>query len=176
MKKTNKLGIEFYFQALSRIISEPRKFFSGLYQELRLRESLGFLFISSIFFTIASLVSNMPSQPFLMGGIFFVNSIGMTFIAAGLGYMVMTMSMGKQVTFGHFFGVYAFSSGVTLLASWVPFFIWLTEPWKWLLIGIGMVKGCGFKVKQAVLIIVISAFILILFFWSVLPLIQLRGS
>ena len=106
-----------------------------------------------------------------MVGILFVNSIAMPFVAAGIGFMVMTMTIGKRVAFAKFFAVYAFATGVTLLASWIPLFVWLTEPWKWLLIALGMVKGCGFKWMQAFLIIGLSVFVLVLFFWSLGPVI-----
>ena len=104
-----------------------------------------------------------------------VNAIGMVLIAAALGYLVMALTIGKQVSFTRFFSVYAFSSGVTLLASWIPFFIWITEPWKWWLIGTGMVKGCGFSLSQALVIIGVSISVMFLLFWSVLPLVAPRG-
>ena len=95
--------------------------------------------------------------------------MGMVFIAAGIGYMVMTMIMGRRVTFVRFFSIYALSAGVTLLASWLPFFIWLTEPWKWWLIGTGMIKCCGFRLFQVLVIIGVSMGVMFLLFWWVLP-------
>ena len=59
-----------------------------------------------------------------------------------------------------------------LLVSWLPFFVWLTEPWKWWLIGRGMTQALGFRWTQALLIIVISFSIIALFFWSVLPVVS----
>jgi len=44
----------------------------------------------------------------------------MTLISATLGYMIMIA--GRSVIFGHLFCIYAFSSGVTRLASWMPLF------------------------------------------------------
>ena len=114
-------------------------------------------------------MSNRPPNPVMMGGIFFINAVGMTVVAAGVGYLVMTVIMGTKVTFGRFFSIYALASGVTLLASWIPFFIWLTEPWKWWLIGTGLVKKCGFKLPQVLIIIGLSVGVMFLFFCSVLP-------
>jgi hypothetical protein len=82
----------------------------------------------------------------------------------------MVMTMGRTVTFARFLGVYALSSGVTLLASWVPFFALLTEPWKWWLIGTGMTRRFGLRWQQALLIISLSIGILLLFFGSLSPL------
>jgi len=91
----------------------------------------------------------------------------MPFVTAGISFMVMTM--GKRVSFPRLFSLYAYATGVTLLASWIPLFVWITEPWKWMLIIIGMVKGCGFKWMQAILVVVVSIFIVVLFFWSLGP-------
>jgi len=172
MPQTNKFTVGFYFKSLTKMLGAPRKFFSQLPQEIGLRQSVGFLLVSSLFFTGASLVQNIYPNPGVMGCIFLVNAIGMVLIAAGLGYLVMALTIGKQVSFTRFFSVYAFSSGVTLLASWIPFFIWITEPWKWWLIGIGMVNHCGFKRRQAVIIIVLTLAIIILSFWSAFPVIR----
>jgi hypothetical protein len=159
----------FYFQTLTKILGQPRRFFSELSPDTGLKKPLGFLFVSSLFFTGASLVTDMSPQPVMLGGILFINAMGMAFIAAGLGYMVMTMIMGQRVTFTRFFSIYALSSGVTLLASWVPFFFWITEPWKWWLIGTGMIKNCGFSLTQVAVIIGMSITTMVLFFWTVLP-------
>jgi hypothetical protein len=84
----------------------------------------------------------------------------------------MTMFWGRKVTFRRFFSVYAIASGVTLLASWIPLFIFITEPWKWLMIGIGLTQTVGLKWLHSVLVIVLSIGMMVLFFWSLLPLIS----
>lgn len=165
----------FYFQALTRILGSPRQFFSELPENMVFRKPFGFLLVSGLFFTGASLTC-IHEKPVLMAGILLINAVGMPLIAAGIGFMAMTMTIGKRVTFTRLFAVYAFAAGVTLLASWIPLFVWLTEPWKWLLIAMGMVKGCGFKWMQAFLIIGLSIFVLVLFFWSLGPVIlYVRG-
>ncbi len=169
MENTAKFNPGFYFRILIRIIRKPGIFFSNLPADIGLKQPGGFLLTSSLIYMIACLASNMPQNPVLMGSILFINAVGMTFIAAGLGYMLMMMFMKKQVPFFFFFSVYAFSLGVILLFSWLPFFVWLTEPWKWWLIGTGMTKALGFKWTQAALIIIISYAIIALFFWSLLP-------
>ncbi len=162
----------FYFQTLTKMLGEPGRFFQGLPPESGFGPMFGFLLVSSLFFSGAGLVITMPSNPFLWGGIFLVNALGMTFIGAGLGYMTMTLFFGRKVRFTRLFSVYALASGVTLIASWLPFFVWLTEPWKWWLVGTGLVKACGFNLGQTLLIIGVSIGIMVLFFWSALPLIM----
>ena len=170
MTGTERFTIKFYFQTLTRILGAPRQFFSELPDEWGFRKPFGFLLLSSLFFTGASLTC-IHERPILMAGILLVNALAMPFITASISFLVMTMTMGKRVTFARLFAVYAFASGVTLLASWIPLFVWLTEPWKWLLIIFGMVKGCGLRWMQAILIIGLSIFILVLFFWSLTPVI-----
>ncbi len=77
--------------------------------------------VSSLLFAGASLMTTMPSNPVFLRSVFFVDSVGMAFISALSGYLVMVMFMSESVSFHPLFSVYALSSGVTLLASWVPF-------------------------------------------------------
>jgi hypothetical protein len=172
MHSTQNFSFRFYFHALSKMLGEPRRFFSELPVDLGFIKPLGFLIVSSIIFTGASVVSSKPSNPFYLGSIFFINAVGMVLIASGLGYMVMVMVLGRSVTFKRFFSIYAFSSGITLLAAWIPFFIWFTELWKWWLIGTGMARSCGFRSWQIIMIIGLSLGIMILLFWTALPLVS----
>ncbi|MBW2096672.1 MAG: YIP1 family protein [Deltaproteobacteria bacterium] len=164
----NRFTFTFYFQALTRMLSSPSRFFGELPGETGLRQPLGFLIISGLFFAGASLTTISENQ-ILMGGILLVNSVAMPFVTAGISFMVITMSMGKRMTFARLFSVYAYATGVTLLASWIPLFVWLTEPWKWMLIVIGLVKGCGFRWMQAILVVAVSIFVVVLSFWSLGP-------
>jgi len=171
----NRFTFGFYFQALTKMLSSPSRFFGGLPDETGFRQPLGFLIVSGLFFAGASLTTISENQ-ILIGGIFLVNAVAMPFVTAGISFMVITMSMGKRITFAMLFSVYAYATGVTLLASWIPLFVWLTEPWKWLLLIIGLVKGCGFRWMQAILVVAVSVFIVVLFFWSLGPVIvHIRG-
>ncbi len=165
----SNLTFAFYFKTLRKIFEKPNSFFTELPEYISLKQPLFFLGISGLLFSVFSVISRMPiKQPIVWGGIFFLNAMGMTFIAAGTGYMIMIMIMGRQdnVGFIRFFSIYAFSTGLTLLAAWAPFFIYLTEPWKWWLIGNGMIKNLGFQLKQVIIIIGISILVITLFFLS----------
>jgi hypothetical protein len=124
-----------------------------------------------LFFTGASL-THIQAQHFLMASILFVNAAAMPLIAAGVGFMITTMIFRRRSGFERFFAVYAFSAGVTLLVAWIPLFLWFSEPWKWVLTGIGLVKGCGLRWFQALVVIGLRSLVLILFFWSLGPVIQ----
>lgn len=171
-QSAGRFSLGFYFRSLAKLLGMPGTFFEELPADTGFKQSVGFLVVSSVFFAVASLTTRDFEAPWISSGIFFINAVGMTFIAAGLGYITMTMFLGRKVTFRQFFSVYAFASGVTLLASWIPMFVFITEPWKWLMIGVGLKKTCGLKWLHSVLIIVLSIGMMVLFFWSLLPLVS----
>ena len=169
--RADKFSIHFYVQAVFGIMGHPRKFFSRLPQSSGMTQALGFLTLSAVFFSLASMMNANLQNFIAAGGINMFNAVGMVFILAGLGYIVMTLSIGKKVGFVRLFLIYALCSGVTLLVSWVPHLALLTEPWKWYLIGVGMTRGCGLKLKEALLIMAISLGIWYLFFRTIMAII-----
>jgi hypothetical protein len=158
-------SIGYYFKTLTRILGKPRDFFAELPPEPGFIKPVGFLVLSSLFFTGASLIANTYTQTALMAAILFVNAVGMALIASSLGYLVLILTMGRCQPFTRFFSIYAYASGVTLLASWIPNFIWLTEPWKWWLIAVGLVYGCKFSWKQSLIVTAVSFSLLVFIFW-----------
>lgn len=166
----------FYFKTLAQILRGPRRFFSENLPDTGWRFAAGFLVISSVVFTGASLLSFEYADPWSTGSILFLNALGMVLISSSLGYMIMTMSIGRKASFGSFFSVYALSSGVTLLASWMPFSLLLTESWRWWLIGTGLTRGCGVKGRQAFWIIVASIVVMVGGVMSVMAIISHLGS
>lgn len=133
---------------------------------------MGFLLVSSLFFTVASFTCFRENH-WVLSSIFLVNALLMPFIAAGIAFMVMSLTVGRRIPFERLFAIYAFAAGITLLVSWIPFSNWLTEPWKWVLIGLGLVKGGGLTWKQTVLILGLSLVLLILLFRAFFPVIAL---
>ena len=142
-KRMDKFSLRFYAQTVFSIMGHPRKFFSELPSTGSMTQALGFLILSAVFFSFASLMNTNLQGFFVAGGIHMFNAVGMVFIMAGLGYVVMVLSVGRKVRFSRLFSIYALCSGVTLLVSWVPYVVIFTEPWKWWLIGTGITKGCG---------------------------------
>ena len=166
-----RFSTAFFFRTLSRLLGNPKGFFSDLPPEMGMGPPLGFLMVSSIVFSLASIM-NAAVEPLVAGGIFFANAVGMVFISSGLGYMVMIMTIGRKTGYTRFFGVYAFSAGLTLLASWMPYFLFITEPWKWWLVFTGLTRSLQLKWQQALMVIGFSIALLVLFFWMLLPLIS----
>jgi hypothetical protein len=171
MHSFQNFSFRFYFHALAKMLGEPRSFFNELPVDLGILNPLGFLIVSSIFYTGANMINSMPANPIYLGSILFINTVGMVIIESGLGYMVMVMFLGRSVTFKRLFCIYAFSAGTTLLVAWIPFFIWLTGPWKWWLIGTGMAWSCGFRNWHIIMIIGLSLGMMILLFCTALPLV-----
>ncbi len=162
--------MRFYLRTLAHLLRDPRGFFSGLPEELGMGTPLLFLLLSSLVFTLASLM-HAAVGPLTAGAIFLANAVGMVFITSALGYMAIVLAVGRKPLYSRVFAVYAFSAGVTLLTSWMPYFLLISEPWKWWLIYTGLTRSLALTRLQALAVIGFSIAILILFFWTLLPLI-----
>ncbi|MBU4000929.1 MAG: hypothetical protein KKB94_01280, partial [Proteobacteria bacterium] len=106
----------------------------------------------------------MHPNPVLMGMIFLINAVGMVFIFSTLGYGITGLLKGPSVSFLKIFSIYAYSSAAVLVLAWMPFMLWITEIWRWWLIGYGLVKGCGISIKKVIVILSLSVILLVLFF------------
>ncbi len=163
-----ELTLHYYIRTLIRILREPRQFFSEIPDGPALKFSLFFLTVSCLISTAGGLSICSPDKPVIAGGIYFINAMGMVFIAAFFSFIISTMFIKKQVSMSRFITIYAFSSGTTLIAAWVPFLMLLTEPWKWWLAGTGMIRGFGFTTKNTIWVIGASILCTIIFFMSAL--------
>ena len=173
---SNSFILSIYFQQMVKILSGPVRFFAEYPRETRMLQPFLFLLISSIFFTGASLTTHVYQNPFLTAGVFMVNSLGMPFLMTFTIFFMMFVTGAEKIRFTQIFAVCAFSWGVTMMVSWIPKFIWFTEPWKWLLIMTGMVKTCRLRWFHALIVVGISIFGLMIFFQSIGELlIRLRG-
>jgi hypothetical protein len=170
MGDSERFSIQYYYATLTRLWFSPGRFFSENPESRTFGKPFAFLLLSSLFFAAASLLY-IHEQVVFKVTILLFNALAMPFVAAAFGYLVMTMTMGKRTGYLRLFTVYAFASGATLLLAWIPFSLWFTETWKWVLIGIGLVRACRFRPLQAVAVIGFSVIILILFFWSLGPVI-----
>ncbi|MGB5987592.1 MAG: hypothetical protein WBG37_19965 [Desulfobacterales bacterium] len=169
--RMDKFSVTLYAQTVFGIMGHPRRFFRELPKSINITYPLGFLILSAVFFTIASQIATHLQNFLVVGSIYLLNAVGMVFILTGLAFVVMRLSIGNTADFVSLFSIYALCSGVTLLVSWVPHSALLTEPWKWYLIGTGMIQVCGLKLKEALLIITLSLGIWYLFFRAIIALI-----
>jgi hypothetical protein len=176
MIESEDFSIQGYFRNLTGMWFSPGRFFSELPESPRSVRPFVFLLVSSLVFAAGNLLY-LRERIFLKVAILFLNTVAMPFIASAFAYLVMTMMVGKRVSYLRLFSVYAFGSGATIVLAWLPYSLWFVEIWKWALIGIGLVKGCTLRPLHAAAVIALSMVILILFFWSLGPVILwLRGT
>ena len=169
MLRTTLKNGQFYAYSLIQLLIEPGLFFTELPKKTSMGRALGFMVICCGFFAIASLLTGVYARSvWIMGVIFFVNASGMIVISSCLGYTAMVMTLGKRTSFSIVFSVYAFSTGITLFLSWLPFVLYFTEPWKWWLIYTGFKNTCSVSWNKALLILVLSTTVQFFLIYSAL--------
>lgn len=140
---STSFSIASYSKIMMQLVRSPGLFFATWRETFRVWHAVIFLLISSCLFTAAAL-SVLPAENVWISGIMmFANAFGMVLILSVVGYAIMGLSIGRKAPFGIFFSVYAYASGATLLAAWIPSMMIVTEPWRWILIGIGLRRTCG---------------------------------
>ncbi|OGR22294.1 MAG: hypothetical protein A2277_17025 [Desulfobacterales bacterium RIFOXYA12_FULL_46_15] len=144
---------QFYGYALIQILIEPKRFFTELPDNASLIVSLGFCTVCSLFYTGASLLTGGYDDLSIMGGVFFLGSLGMAFVSSLISYITMILTINRKTGFEMIFSIHAFSSGIILLISWVSFFFWFTEIWKWWLVYTGLRNAGRISAAPACLIL-----------------------
>jgi len=167
----SEFSVTKYFQIATRVMAEPGKFFIELSKTVQVKTPLIFLVVSSLFLAFAACLVYQFPVPLVVTSILFTNALGMTIISAGLGYGLMVLVAGRRFSFIQVFSVYAYAAGTVFLAAWIPMALWLTEFWKWWLIGAGLSRTCGLSSKQAWSVVALSIGIMVLVFWAMLPVI-----
>jgi len=157
-----------YFQSLTGLLGSPRRFFTDLPPQEGFRIPSLFLLFSALFHT-AAFMTTVSEHRALMAAIVFLNGMTMPLAGAAGAFMVARMSTRQPASFTALYAVYAYASGVVLLASWIPLFVWITEPWRWTLIFLGLVKTAGLSRRLALLVLAGSVLLVALFFASLAP-------
>ena len=160
-----KLTMVSYFQALTRILVYPGNFFKELSNEANFIQPFGCLIISGLFFAGAS-ATLIHENVISMIGILLLNAILMPVITALMSFVIIRIIGVKGVDFTRIFSVYAYSTSITLMISWIPLFPLITEPWRWTLVFLGLTKGCRLRTIEAFIAMGITVSILIFFFWA----------
>ena len=166
-----KFSAGLYFQSLTGLLGSPRSFFTNLCGQDGLRIPFLFLLFSALFHTGACM-TYVVEKRLLMAGVILLNALVMPLAGACGGFLTARMSMGRRISFAALYTVFAYTSGVTLLASWIPLFAWITEPWRWILIGMGLVRFVGMTWPRALMVLAGSLVITALFFGSLAPALQ----
>lgn len=159
-----------------QLIRAPKTFFGAYDDRVRRLSPVLFLAVSSLVSALSAMLLGSHSGNLIKGAILAVNGFGMATLAAIFAYMALVPVAGKGIPFGRLFGVFAHSSGVTLLFSWIPALVLLTEPWRWWLIWTGMRRGCGLTRGQAAVVLTLSFAMIVMLFWILLPLTAPSGT
>jgi len=159
-----------YFQTMIGLIRSPRTFFSEL-SEPDWRSAAKICGISAVFHVAVS-YTYVYGRSIPLALILLCNAMLMPLITASLAHMFMTMFWGKKVSLQRMYTVMALASAPVLLFSWLPALGLVTEPWRILLIGFGLNKGCSIPWKRVCLLLFLTLGALVLLIWSALPLIS----
>jgi len=167
----SKMSIREYFEIIIDVMRSPVRFFEAVGREEGMRRSLIFLMISGLFFCSVSMTYFFENSV-VMGVIMMLNSVLMPAFGAVITFTLLGMTGTEKVPFAKVFNIYAYSSGAVMVVSWIPGLSIVMEPVRALLIGIGLVKGVGIGKVKAVILIALTAFMILIFFWSAAPIIE----
>jgi len=152
-----------------RLIPGPKAFFARLRQDQTgIQGAVAFLILTAAFSAAAGLLAYKAGFRPAAFGVLFANAVGMCVLAVVVGFSVMVMCFGGKTTLKTMFKIYAFSTGATLIFSWIPSSLWFTEPWKWWLIYTGLTGAAGLTRKEAGLVVLLSIAVIFLFFQSLI--------
>ncbi|WP_419786844.1 YIP1 family protein [Pseudodesulfovibrio sp.] len=168
---TGKMNVREYFEVLINIMRSPARFFEGVAQEEGMRRSLIFLMISGLFYCSASMTYFFENSV-TMGVIMMLNAVFMPAFGAALTFILLGMTGTEKVPFAKVFNIYAYASGTVMVISWIPGLAIIMEPVRALLVGVGLVKASGIGKFKAALVILITAFLILLFFWTAAPVVE----
>ena len=171
----HRINAKLVVGTLSALMVRPSSFFSRTFHRISATQAAGILILSSLFFAASGALIDPGGASIRMGIILFVNAVGMVGIGAVIGYLAMTASGGQRFPFSRMWNVFSLSAGAVLLIAWVPCAFIFTEPWKWCLIGTGLVKGLGMTKTRAVIIVLFTFGAMVMMVYSILPVVHLAG-
>lgn len=163
-----------YVRTLMALLTRPRLFFATGFGAISSPQASSILLVSALFSAASGMLLNHNGAPLSMGLIRLINAIGMAAIGAVIGFLAATVTAtaGQRHSFAHFWRIFSLSSGTVLLIAWVPSAFLLTEPWKWWLIGTGMVRGLGMSTTRAVITVLFTFGATVMLIYALLPIIQ----
>lgn len=167
---TAKMGVREYLESLVFIIRSPAGFFDTAGAESGSRRALLFLMISGLFYCSVSMTYFFENS-LIMGVIMMVNAVLMPALGACFSFCIMRMMTVSKISYSRVFNVYAYSSGAVMVISWIPGLAVIMEPVRALLVGVGLYKTGDLGKLQALITVLLTAVLLLLFFWTLAPLV-----
>ena len=157
---------------LTALLVRPGIFYSQSFERISTTQAAGILLLSSLFFAASGTLVDPAGASMRLAMILFVNAVGMVLIGAVIGYLAMAVSGVRRCPFSRMWNIFSLSSGAVLLIAWVPCAFIFTEPWKWCLIGTGLVKGLGMTKTRAVIIVLFTFGAMVMVIYSILPVVH----
>lgn len=166
----SRMGIREYFETILDLMRSPAKHFEKVAAETGSRRALLFLMISSLFYCSVSMAYFFENS-LTMGVIMMVNAILMPAFGAVVTFILLGMTGSGKFTYGRVFNIYAYASGAVMVVSWIPGLAIIMEPVRAVLVGVGLFKTIGIGKLKAALLVILTAVVMLLFFWSAAPLV-----
>jgi hypothetical protein len=168
---TARMGIREYFETLMDVMRTPVRHFERVAEEPGSRRALIFLMISALFYCSVSMTYFFENS-LAMGMVMMLNAILMPAFGAVITFILMGMTGRDRTQFGRIFNIYAYASGAVMVVSWIPGLAIIMEPVRALLIGVGLHKALGVSKARSLLLIVLTAVVMLLFFWTAAPMVM----
>jgi hypothetical protein len=162
---------ETYVSTVTALLTHPGAFFGDRFETVSAAQASGVLTLSAIFFSTIGTLAGPDCASVRMGLILFVNALGMAAMGAGVAYVVLIAVIRRRVAFGRLWNLFSLSAGAVLLFAWIPAGFFFTEPWRWCLIGIGMVRGLGLSKAKAAVVVLTTFGVLMMVILTVLPMV-----
>ena len=161
----------FYIDTLTALMTRPSRFYATTFKQVTAVQSLIVLAVSSVFFAATGSLLKPGSVSLTTGVILFVNAVGMVIVGSTACYLAIVTTARRRYAFKKLFSIFSLSSGVVLLIAWVPSSFFLTEPWKWWLIGTGMVNGLGMSKVRAASTVLFTFGAIVILVYALLPMV-----
>ncbi|WP_320170532.1 hypothetical protein [Maridesulfovibrio sp.] len=166
-----RMGVREYMDSLISIARSPASFFGEAAAENGSRRALIFLMISGLFYCSVSMTYFFENS-LQMGFIMMLNALIMPALGACFSFCLMRMMTVSMVSYSRVFNVYAYASGAVMVISWIPGLAILMEPVRAVLVTVGLYKTGTLGRVQAVMVVLLTAVLLLMFFWTLAPVVS----
>jgi hypothetical protein len=95
----------------------------------------------------------------------------MTVLHSAVVWLVSRVAGEPRIRLASIWKVFAVGTSPTLLLAWIPFTFYFTEPWRWVLVALGMTCGLGMGRLRTLLVLLIAGSLTTLLMLSILRLV-----
>lgn len=138
---------------VTAMMMRPGAFFEDRLNQVTTGQAWRILLMSAVFFSAASALVNPAAARIGTFTISLVNAIGMAVLGTGIAHLALIAITGKRFALARLWPIFSLSASVVLVLAWIPAAIFFTEPWRWWLIGTGLVRGLGLSKARATMVV-----------------------